>query len=127
VCEYGWSDDHMEAIAVRADNTTPRTFDVVAQSSGLELDLHVYERPMRSWPFCTDVGHSEMQEETWRATRGAVTIELSPPGFRASEPLLYRATIRIVGAEFINGSGVRVKQGPITLTAIVGWLAAGSR
>jgi hypothetical protein len=121
----------MEAITVRADkgplqlSTTPKTFDIAAQSPGLELVLHVYARPVWSWPFCTDVRTlPEAPEETWRATRGVVTIELSPPGVRAAVPFEYRATIRIVGAEFINGSGVRAKQGqPITLTAIVGWLA----
>jgi hypothetical protein len=123
---FGWSDDRTEAIAVRADkallqlSTTPMTFDVALQNSGLDLVLHVYERPVRSWPFCSDVGQV-LQEETWRATRGAVTIELSPPGIRARAPFLYRATIRIVGAEFVNASGVRVTlQQAITLTAIVG-------
>jgi hypothetical protein len=128
---YGWSDDRMEAITVRADkgplqlSTMPKTFDIAAQSGGLELVLHVYERPVRSWPFCTDVRTlPEAPEETWRATRGVVTIELSPPGVRAAVPFEYRATIRIVGAEFINGFGSAPKQGqPITLTAIVGWLA----
>jgi hypothetical protein len=91
--------------------------------TGLEVVVHVYERPLRSWPFCTDVGMSEMTE-AWRATRGTVAVELSAPGIRGREPNLYRATIRIVGAEFVNSSGVRVKQvRPITLTAIVGWLS----
>jgi hypothetical protein len=123
---FGWSGDCTEAIAVRADkallqlSTTPRTFDVALQNSGLDLVLHVYERPVRSWPFCSDVGQV-LHEETWRATRGDVTIELSPPGIRARAPFLYRATIRIVGAEFVNASGVRVTlQQAITLTAIVG-------
>jgi hypothetical protein len=125
---YGWSDDRTEAIAVRADkallqlSTTPKTLDVATTSGGLELALHVYERPVRSWPFCTDVTIlPAASEETWRATRGTVTIELSPPGIRARAPSLYRATIRIVGAEFVDASGVRVtQQQAITLTAIVG-------
>jgi hypothetical protein len=34
----------------------------------------------------------------------------------------YRATVRIVGAEFVSESGVRVRQvQPITLTAMVGF------
>ncbi len=65
-----------------------------------------------------------MPEETWRATRGSITIELSPPGIRASAPFLYRATIRLVGAEFVNSAGVRVQERqPITLTALVGGFA----
>jgi hypothetical protein len=130
VLVYGWSDDRLEAIAVRADkdllqlSTTTQTFDVVVQNSGLELVLHLYERPVRSSPFCTDGVHPTAPEEIWRATHGTVTIELSPPGVRAGAPFLYRATIRIVGAEFVNGSGVRVKQQqPITLTAMVGSVA----
>ena len=124
---FGWSDDRMEAIAVRADkallqlSTTARTFDVALQNSGLDLVLHVYKRPVRSWPFCSDIGRPALPEEIWRATRGSVTIELSPAGIRARAPFLYRARIRIVGAEFVNASGVRVTlQQAITLTAIVG-------
>jgi hypothetical protein len=86
----------------------------------------VYERPVQHWPFCTDVVFPAAPEETWRVTRGTVTVELSQPSVSARAPFLYRATIRIVGAEFVNGSGVRVKQTqPITLTAMVGSVAGG--
>lgn len=124
---YGRSADRTEAITLRADkevlglSTAPRTFDLAAQHSNLEVLVHVYERPVRSWPFCTDAGVSTGPEEMWRATRGTVTIELSPPGVRAVTPLAYRATIHIAGAEFVSAAGVRVRQvQPITLTAIVG-------
>jgi hypothetical protein len=127
---YGWSADRTEAIGVRADrdvlqlSTTTQTFDVAVQNSSLELVLHLYERPVQHWPFCTDERLPPAPEETWRATRGTVTIELTQPGVRTRTPFLYRATIRIVGAEFVNGSGVRVKQAqPITLTAMVGSMA----
>jgi hypothetical protein len=123
---YGWSDDGTEAIAVRADksllqlSTTAETFDIASTQAGLEVVVHLYERPLSSLPFCTDVRMSGTTE-AWRATRGTVTIELSAPGVSARQPNLYRATIRIVGAEFVNGSGVRVRQvQPITLTALVG-------
>ena len=53
-----------------------------------------------------------------------VTIELSPPGVDKRAPFMYRATIRITGAEFVNATGGRAKQtAPITLTALVGWMA----
>jgi hypothetical protein len=124
---FGWSDDRTEAITVRADrdllqlSTTAKTFDVAAQRSGLEIALHLYDRPLREWPFCTDVGRSGLHEEIWRATRGTITIELSQPGGRVRAPFLYRAAIRISGAEFVNDSGVRVREVlPITLTALVG-------
>ena len=126
---YGRSADRTEAITIRADKeilgltTAARTFDFASQHSNLELLVHVYGRPVRSWPFCTDAPMSMGPRETWRATRGTVTIELSPPGVGAPTPSAYRATIRIAGAEFVSASGVRVKQvQPITLTAIVGWL-----
>ena len=127
---YGRSADRTEAITIRADKdllgltTAPRTFDLASQHNNLEVLVHVYERPVRNWQFCTDSGGSEGPPETWRATRGTVTIELSPPGVRAAMPSAYRATIRIVGAEFVNAAGVRVKQvQPITLSAIVGLIS----
>jgi hypothetical protein len=104
-------------------STTPQTFDAAAQQNGLEVMLHVYERPTHS-QFCTDIGMPAVPEETWRATRGTITIELTAPGVRTPSPFMYRATVRIVGAEFVNPSGTRVRQErPITLTAIVGWVA----
>jgi hypothetical protein len=124
---YGWSDDRTEAIAVRADksllqlSTTAQTFDIATVRAGLEVVVHLYDRFPGSWPFCTDFFVSGTATEAWRATAGTVTIELSAPGVRAREPNLYRATIHIVGAEFVNRSGVRVRQvRPITLTALVG-------
>jgi hypothetical protein len=126
---YGRSDDRTEAIAVRADrdvlhlSTTAKTFDLATQRNGLEVALHVYGRPVRTWPFCTDFLMAT-PEEIWHATRGTVTIELSPPGVKARAPHLYRVTIRIVGAEFINSAGVRVQEGqPITLMALAGGFA----
>lgn len=130
VLVYGWSDDRTEVITIRADkdflglSTAPRTFDVASHPADLELLVQVYERSVRSWPFCRDVLIPVGPNETWRATRGAVTIELSPPGVRARAPFAYRATIRIVDAEFVSAAGVRVRQvRPITLTAIVGWIS----
>jgi hypothetical protein len=127
VLVYGRSADRTEAITIRADketlglSTVPRTFDLASQHNNLAVLVHVYERPVRNWQFCTDLRSLEGLPETWRVTRGTMTIELSPPGVRASMPAAYRATIRIVGAEFVSASGVRVKQvQPITLTAMVG-------
>ena len=123
---YAWSDDRTEAITVRFDknrlefSTTPRTLDAAVQKTDLEVVVHVFERPLRSWPFCTDVTVQEGPVETWRAVGGTVTIALSTPGVRA-QPWLYRATIHIVGAEFVSATGLRVRQTqPIVLTATVG-------
>lgn len=118
--EYGWSADRTEAITLRAGRNlrdlaaTGGTFDLAVQSSEFEVALHLNERPERSWPFCSDVG-GQASEETWRATKGSVTLELSRRAGRTA----YRATIRIVSAEFVNGSGLRVTQVlPIALTVI---------
>jgi hypothetical protein len=123
---YGWTGGRTEAISVRADKESLQivsagTFDLATPRAGLEVQLHVYERVMSSFPFCTDVGTSGLVEEVWRPTRGTVTIELSPAGLPVRGPGLSRATIRISGAQFVNSSGVRINQTqPITLTAIVG-------
>jgi hypothetical protein len=103
-------------------STAARTFDLAAQGTDFELLVHVFERAVRSWPFCNDVrSANDRPPETWRATGGTVTIELSPLGVLARSPHLYRATIRVVGAEFVNATGGRVRQvRPITLTAFVG-------
>jgi hypothetical protein len=135
---YGWSDDRAEMMTVRADtkmlnlSTAPATFDVARQPSVIEIVIHVYGLPKGNGQFCSDVGHGTETgpgalDETWRAVSGTITIELSPPGVRARSPQLYRATVRISGAEFVNGSGARVRQTqPIALSAIVGgWFGGG--
>ena len=121
---YGRSDDRTEAITVRADKdlrdlaTTARTFDLAQQSSGFEVALHLTESPVQHQPFCSD-GGGRVLEETWRATKGSVTIELSPRAVDGRVRTAYRATIRIAGAEFVNGAGLRVTQvRPIALTVI---------
>lgn len=128
---YGWTADRMEALSVRADktalalSTTPQTFDLTQHPGRLEIAAHVFASPQRGWQFCSDVRVlPEPAQEKWMATSGAVTIELSPPGIRVRHAFMYRATIRITGAEFMSPNGVRVKQTqPITLTAIVGWVS----
>jgi len=86
-------------------------------SSDLEINVRVFERPFGRNTFCPDARIPGGPEEIWRATRGTVTIELSPPGVHANVPSAYRATIRIVRAEFISAAGVRVRQTqPITLS-----------
>jgi|KBSSwiStaDraftv2_1062776.scaffolds.fasta_scaffold06402_8 hypothetical protein len=125
---YGWSADRAELISVSADkdaldlSTGARTFDIASQKSGLTIKVNVYDRPQRSFQVCTDVFfQTGEREETWTATRGTITIELSPPGLLGRRPSAYRATIHIVGAEFVSSSGARVTLArPITLTGVVG-------
>lgn len=128
---YGWSADRSEVITINADKealqltTTPKAFDLATMRAGLEVTVHVYDRPSREWPFCTDVVFpNDAAKETWRVTRGSITIQLSAPGIDPARPHFYRASIRIDGAEFMNDSGVRVAaRAPIALTAFVGWVA----
>lgn len=73
---------------------------------------------MRNSPFCTDLGQ-QLTEEVWQAVSGRLTIGVSPPGVTARNPALYRASIRLDGAEFVSRSGQRVRQqAPIVLTAL---------
>jgi hypothetical protein len=120
---YAWSPDRTEALTVRANktnlqlSTTPKSFDLSISSPDLEIAAQVFERPRRSWPFCTDVFMNNDRWETWRAVGGFATIELSPQGIRRRQQNFYRATVRLTGAEFIGPSGVRIKQShPITIT-----------
>lgn len=125
---YAWSDDRTEAITVRARkhalqlSAGVQTFDLALQPAGLEVAVQVFKQAARSSGVCRDLSGGE----TWTPTSGTVSIELTPPGVRRREPDRYMATIRIVGAEFVNATGVRVRQTrPITLTAVVGGLRGG--
>ena len=124
---YGWSDDRAEAISIQADaralnlSTTPRTFDLSGGTPGLEVLLHVYERAVRESPMCTDVRLAGNRVQPWRATHGTITIELLGPDQDPTGRNRPRAIVHIVGAEFIDGTGQRVRQqAPIVITAMVG-------
>ena len=125
---YAFTSDRAEAISVRVDrselqlSTTARSFDIARHPTSITVNVTVYQQPMRHTEVCTDVGISPAPvTETWRAVAGQMTIELSPPGIRTRTPWLYRATIRIDNAEFIDSSGRRHRQAaPIVLSAVVG-------
>ena len=125
---YAFTADRSEAISIRADrselqlSTTARSFDVALHPLALTVNVQVYEQPRRDGALCNHHSPSpDVISETWRAVAGRVTIELSPPGVRARSPSLYRATIRLDGAEFIDSSGRRHRQtAPIVLSAVVG-------
>jgi hypothetical protein len=121
---YGWSADRSEAISIAADKrllnltASPRTFDAATYQSDLTVTLHVYDRPLQSWQFCSDV-RMDRPESTWRLVTGTVTISLEPAPSKRS-PLATRAIIRITGAQFISPSGTRIQHPqPITLTAVI--------
>lgn len=123
---FGWSADRAEAITIRANqellqlSSTPQTFDLSVPRIGLEVMVHVFQRAVQSWPFCTDVGPMyAVSPEVWRAAAGSITIALSSAV--AADARSTRATVRIVGAEFVHGDGVRVRQTvPIVVTGTVG-------
>jgi len=125
---YGWSLDRGEAISVSVNEDfvplTPGSSIVTLAlpHPGVSIEVHVYDRPTKSLPFCTDVAIGGLAKlETWTAITGTVTIELSPRGVRALQPRLYRARVRITDVELTNTAGERIRQAPpVTLTAVVG-------
>ena len=91
----------------------------IGQTQGFDMRVHVYDAPQQRFPFCSDVRLRGDEGEVWRAVAGTATIELAPT-FRVREPEVYRATIRLTGAEFVSATGTRVRQSqPITLSTIV--------
>ena len=82
-----------------------------------KIKVVVYERPERSWDFCTDVHWTRVQE-VWRAVAGIATVQVVPSGRnRPSEPT-HTAIVTIDDAEFVSATGARIKQTqPIRLTA----------
>ena len=104
---------------------------IARQTAGLRIEIHVYARARRSFPFCTDVLTPPTEgpfglDESWRAVSGTLTIQLSPPGIRAQAPQQRRATVSLTDAVFVNQAGARVRQTrPIVLRAIVGGVAGG--
>jgi hypothetical protein len=120
--------DRAEIISIRIDKrglglgAGVHTLDL-SREQGVAVTVHMYDRPLRQSPFCTDVGMGPVDEQTWRAVRGTITIELSPPGVTARNPAFYRATIRIEGAEFVGAGGKHVRQSdPIVISALVGMM-----
>ena len=120
--------DRAEVISVKIDKRGlglepgVHTIDV-GRERRVAVTVHVYDRPLRESPFCTDVGRGPVEEQVWRAVRGTITIELSPPGVTARHPSFYRATVRIEGAEFLSPGGKRVRQkAPIVIAALVGMM-----
>lgn len=123
---YGWSRDRGEAITISVNEElvpldARGAVQLVLPQPGVDIEVQVYDRPYRSLPFCTDIYDAELRRETWRATAGTVTIEVTPRGVRARHADSRRATIRITDAELTNAAGTRIRQKqPVTLTAVVG-------
>lgn len=120
--------DRAEVISVRIDKRglglVPGVHTIdLGRERRVAATIHMYDRPQRESPFCTDVRIGPIDERIWRAVRGTITIELSAPGVTVRNPAWYRATVRIEGAEFEGPGGRRVRQTePIVLTALVGMM-----
>lgn len=120
--------DRAEVIRVRIDRSSARlepgvhTLDL-GRDQRVAVTVHMYDRPLRESPFCTDVRVGQIDERVWHAVGGRITIELSAPGVSARNPGLYRASVRIEGAEFVGPGGKRIRQtAPIVISALVGML-----
>lgn len=122
------SNDRTEVITVRVDrrqlglDDRPWAFDLAATVPGVEVAIHLFEVPRTLDSFCSDARSIDgSREEIWRAIGGSMTIQLGPAGVHARAPWERRATIEILGAEFVGPSGQRVRATrPITITATVG-------
>ena len=122
---YGWTADRAEVVTVRVNtaalglSTQPATFDLSRESANISVKTYVYDAPRQRFDFCSDVVIREsgsVEPVQWSASAGTITIELSPPGARAS-----RAIVTLSNVVLRNGAGTTVKvAGPIRLTAIVG-------
>jgi hypothetical protein len=133
---YGWTEDHKEALIVRADreqlglHAGANTVIIKADRKGLDVAVELYENPQPHLPeyYCNDVRVPEWERPSTRLTAvsgslritlgapGAVTVEGKPPG-------VYEATVTLHGVTFQRPDGTRVPPGPpITLKAIVGYV-----
>jgi len=123
---HGVSDDRAESIRVRLDrrNTAvdgSQSFDVSMPNGAIEVAVRVADRPVRQPQSCGGGNRSGVVEEVWRATRGTLTVELSPRGVDPRAPNLYRVTVRLSGVHFVSRSGAFVDQRDvITLSGFAG-------
>jgi hypothetical protein len=131
---YGWSQDRAEVITLAGELKnlgvvgSPGRFPIGTPSSPFAVRLHVYSAPQRSWYFCTDVlpPPGSLSQVVWHATSGSVTIERSAAGVWPTAPSSYRIRISFSDLEFVNDSGVRIKQAsPITLSTVVAHVMVG--
>lgn len=127
---YGWTADRAEAVVISLNgeelglSSSPALFDLSQQLANIRVDVHVYDAPRRQFDFCSDVrvllSPDSVGPELWRALAGELSVEFSPPGIRAHNPNLRRATMTLRNVVLRNTSGTTVKiAGPVRLTAIV--------
>ncbi len=130
VTVYGWSADRAEAVLVGVDGSAldlsvQSGFDLSRESSRISVKAYVFDKAQRGFDFCSDVhisyGPEAVGPEIWQAVGGVITIELSPPGIRAREPGMRRATVILNELVLRNSAGTTVRIArPVKLTATVG-------
>lgn len=120
----GESADRTETITVLSEvgpkALVPKNgvFDLATRPGGFEVTVHVKDRADPKG-VCSDAGPRPATEQ-WRATKGTLTLSVPPGDGQLRARKVYRSTIRIDGAEFVNNDGVRVVQSqPILLTVAV--------
>jgi hypothetical protein len=122
---FAWSADGAEVLTVQADRealqlstAAPRTFDLSVAGPELEVQVRVANRAGYDWGLCNDFRGVSIgdEDEPWRAVSGLLTIQVGPSRIRVSQPWRYRASIVLIGAEFVGPTGVRVRlPGPVTM------------
>jgi len=121
----GESADRMETITVLSDvelrDYPLRTgvFDLATRAGGFEVTVLVRDKADRE-EFCSDAYVDPRPAiEPWRATKGTLTMSVPPGDGQPRSRKVFRATIRIDGAEFVNSDGVRVVQSQPIVLAVV--------
>jgi hypothetical protein len=133
---YGWTADRAEAVVVSLDaselglSSSPAVFDLSRQLVNLSVAVHVYDTPRHQFDFCSDVrmnAPDSVGPEIWHAVAGTMALEFSPPGIRAHNPGLRRATVTLNNVVLRNAAGrtLSVPQ-PVRLTAVVGSIGGRS-
>ena len=135
VVVYGWTEDHTEAIIVRADRARlglhagDNTVTIAPDRKGLDVLLELYGRPQRDLPayHCNDVRLQEWDRpaSTLAAASGTLLITLAEPGAVEAPiggPSAYEATVSLRDVVFRRPDGTKASvTTPITLKAFVGF------
>lgn len=136
IAVYGWTEDHTEALIVRADreqlgfHVGANTVTITADRKGLDVVVELYEKPQPHLQlyYCNDVRLPEWERpaSTLRAVSGTLRVTLGAPGAVKPEgkpPSVYQATVILRDLVFRRPDGTLVPQKtPITLKAVVGYV-----
>ncbi len=121
----GESADRAETITIRSEiglkdfASRAGPFDLSTRNGGFEVTVLVRDKADRE-EFCSDAYVGPRPAiEPWRATKGTLTMFVPPGDGQPRSRKVYRATIRIDGAEFVNNDGVRVVQSQPIVLAVV--------